>query len=338
MGHDIEHNRCRSIVASIDIHRYGLPSTPSMNPGASASIAQPRHRPSSATPATRSSSSVPDPSVSPPPPTPSRARLPHRRPRGRARGRLGGPRVGSRAALLALVASWSTRSPRSCSPTRAGRARRRRPTRRAHEWVERYLTPLADALGRHPAVEVRFGSRVVGVATQGRDRLVDSGRDEAPFTVHVHGRPAASRLDRRAPSIDASGTWGDPTRSAATATPPLGEDEHADQHLLRHPRPHRSRGRERGTPASTSPSPAAAPPPRTPSSPSPASPATHPAPGSLAGAPRRAPTTPSAAATTTSSRRAARWASAPQAAADRAGHDRHRVPHRSRSTARDGPR
>ena len=49
------------------------------------------------------------------------------------------------------------------------------------EWADRYLQPLADALG----ARVRYGATVTGVARRGRDRVVDSGREGQPFTVHL---------------------------------------------------------------------------------------------------------------------------------------------------------
>ncbi len=49
------------------------------------------------------------------------------------------------------------------------------------EWIERYLAPLAAALGER----VRYDARVVAVSRKGRDRLVDADRAEQPFTVHV---------------------------------------------------------------------------------------------------------------------------------------------------------
>jgi hypothetical protein len=52
---------------------------------------------------------------------------------------------------------------------------------RRQEWAQRYLEPLAEALGEW----VRLGARVVGVARRGRDRVVDAGRDSEPLTVHV---------------------------------------------------------------------------------------------------------------------------------------------------------
>ena len=74
------------------------------------------------------------------------------------------------------------------------------------EWIERYLAPLAHALGD----AVRYGARVTGVSRRGRDRLVSAGRDEQPFTVHVVGPDGEeSRVEARA-VIDASGTWRQP--------------------------------------------------------------------------------------------------------------------------------
>jgi len=96
------------------------------------------------------------------------------------------------------------------------------------DWVELYLAPLAAALGATDLVEVRFGSRVVGVAKQGRDRLVDSGRDSAPFTVHVESGASRTRLTASA-VIDASGTWTGPNPLGADGLPALGEAEHADR-------------------------------------------------------------------------------------------------------------
>ena len=74
------------------------------------------------------------------------------------------------------------------------------------EWIDRYLAPLAGALGGR----VRYGARVTGVSRKGRDRLVDAGRAGQPFTVHVT-RPDGQeeRLEARA-VIDASGTWRQP--------------------------------------------------------------------------------------------------------------------------------
>jgi thioredoxin reductase len=87
------------------------------------------------------------------------------------------------------------------------------------EWVDRYLSTLAEVLGDR----VRYGARVTGVSRKGRDRLVDAGREDQPFTVHVSG-PAGEeyRLEARA-VIDASGTWRTPNPAGADGLPALGE-------------------------------------------------------------------------------------------------------------------
>ena len=107
------------------------------------------------------------------------------------------------------------------------------------EWISLYLAPLAAALGDH----VRYSTRVTGVGRQGRDRLVDAGRDEQPFTVHVVDRAGnESRLAARA-VIDASGTWGAPNPAGADGLPALGEFAASDRISYRipdfaHPEPY----------------------------------------------------------------------------------------------------
>ncbi|MFE9111872.1 NAD(P)-binding domain-containing protein [Streptomyces collinus] len=87
------------------------------------------------------------------------------------------------------------------------------------DWAERYLQPLADILDD----KVRYGATVVGVARAGRDRIVDSGRDEQPFTVHVASAGGREeRISARA-VIDASGTWSTPGPMGADGLPALGE-------------------------------------------------------------------------------------------------------------------
>ncbi|MFE0048048.1 NAD(P)-binding domain-containing protein [Streptomyces albireticuli] len=99
------------------------------------------------------------------------------------------------------------------------------------DWARLYLQPLADALGD----KVRYGVRVTGVARTGRDRVVDSGRDEQPFTLHVttpDGRE--ERITARA-VIDASGTWTTPGPLGADGLPALGEKAAADRVTYRVP-------------------------------------------------------------------------------------------------------
>ncbi|WP_134739933.1 NAD(P)-binding domain-containing protein [Nocardioides sp. 503] len=96
------------------------------------------------------------------------------------------------------------------------------------EWSRHYLDPLAEALQATGEVEVRLGARVVGVTRQGRDRLVDSGRAEAPFELRVATADGVRRVLASA-VIDASGTWGDPSPLGSDGLPAYGEAEHADR-------------------------------------------------------------------------------------------------------------
>lgn len=96
------------------------------------------------------------------------------------------------------------------------------------EWVEEYLTPLAEALDATDEVAVRFDHRVTGVAKVGRDRIVDSGRDEAAFTVYVESNGTTATIQASA-IVDASGTWGGPNPLGSEGLPALGEAAHASQ-------------------------------------------------------------------------------------------------------------
>ncbi|MCX5329291.1 MULTISPECIES: FAD-dependent oxidoreductase [unclassified Streptomyces] len=99
------------------------------------------------------------------------------------------------------------------------------------DWAERYLQPLADLLGD----TVRYGARVTGVARAGRDRIVDAGRDEQPFTVHIETSDGREeRLTARA-VIDASGTWSTPSPMGADGLAALGEKAAADRVSYRVP-------------------------------------------------------------------------------------------------------
>ncbi|MFG1859250.1 NAD(P)-binding domain-containing protein [Microbispora bryophytorum] len=109
------------------------------------------------------------------------------------------------------------------------------------DWAELYLQPLADALGD----KVRYTTTVTGVAKAGRDRVVDSGRDEQPFTVHVRTADGGEeRITARA-VIDASGTWTTPNPLGGDGLPALGEKGAADRISYRVPDLHDSAVRAR---------------------------------------------------------------------------------------------
>lgn len=96
------------------------------------------------------------------------------------------------------------------------------------EWAAAYLVPLAAALEATGDVEVRTGHRVVGLTREGRDRLVDDGREDAPFAVHVAG-PDGEEVLRAAAVVDASGTWSGHGPLGADGLPARGERTHADR-------------------------------------------------------------------------------------------------------------
>ncbi len=103
-----------------------------------------------------------------------------------------------------------------------------------HDWVAGYLQPLADALEKTDEVEVRYGHRVVGVTRFGRDRLVDSGREDEPLVLQVDTGHGIQRITASA-VVDASGTWGGPNPLGGDGLPALGETDHADRISYRVP-------------------------------------------------------------------------------------------------------
>ncbi|MFC1401803.1 MULTISPECIES: FAD-dependent oxidoreductase [Streptacidiphilus] len=93
------------------------------------------------------------------------------------------------------------------------------------EWAERYLQPLADALGER----VRYNTTVTGAARRGRDRIVDSGREDQPFTLHTSDVDGVQeRLQVRA-IIDATGTFTSPNPLGSDGLPAAGEHSHRDR-------------------------------------------------------------------------------------------------------------
>jgi cation diffusion facilitator CzcD-associated flavoprotein CzcO len=134
------------------------------------------------------------------------------------------------AAALLDASGWQAPAP-SSYPT-------------GNDWVADYLQPLADALEKTDEVEVRYGHRVVGVTRFGRDRLVDSGREEEPLVLQVDTGHGVERLTASA-VVDASGTWGGPNPLGGDGLPALGEATHADRISYRVPDLRSEQGRQR---------------------------------------------------------------------------------------------
>ncbi|MEU3057242.1 NAD(P)-binding domain-containing protein [Streptomyces griseus] len=99
------------------------------------------------------------------------------------------------------------------------------------DWAERYLRPLAHALGER----VRLDSRVTGVSRAGRDRIVDAGRDQQPFVVRIARADGSEEQVLARAVIDASGTWATPSPAGACGLPALGEKAAADRIAYRVP-------------------------------------------------------------------------------------------------------
>src|SRR5919107_1548310 len=71
------------------------------------------------------------------------------------------------------------------------------------EIVTRYLAPLAAVPALRP--HIRLGSRVVGVARDGFDKMKTEGREQAPFVLTVESAHGEEQVLVKA-LIDASGT------------------------------------------------------------------------------------------------------------------------------------
>lgn len=112
------------------------------------------------------------------------------------------------------------------------------------DWVQQYLEPLAAVLGDR----IRLGHRVVGVSREDRDLLVDSGRDDRPFVVHVARAAADGAIERvRARAvIDVTGTLSRPNPLGSEGYPAAGEAAAADRIRYGMPDPVRDRQRYRG--------------------------------------------------------------------------------------------
>lgn len=99
------------------------------------------------------------------------------------------------------------------------------------QWVEEYLEPLAHHLREH----VRYDTRVVGVARQGRDLVIDAGRERVPFVAHVVDDTGTERVLRANAVIDASGTWLTPNPVGGDGLPAVGERGQAGRIAYRIP-------------------------------------------------------------------------------------------------------
>ena len=97
-----------------------------------------------------------------------------------------------------------------------------------HALVDRYLVPFSQL----PAVRqhIHLNARVIAVSRRHIDKMKDSGRDDAPFVLHVMCDNQNEALIEARAVIDASGTWHQPNPLGSGGLPAIGEKRHA-QHI-----------------------------------------------------------------------------------------------------------
>ncbi|MCG5214692.1 FAD-dependent oxidoreductase [Streptosporangium soli] len=83
------------------------------------------------------------------------------------------------------------------------------------ELIGDYLAPLAKTFGER----VRLGTRVTAISRLGYDRVRTTGREQAPFLIHLaDGQEITARA-----VVDASGTYTTPNVLGASGLPAQGE-------------------------------------------------------------------------------------------------------------------
>jgi thioredoxin reductase len=93
--------------------------------------------------------------------------------------------------------------------------------------LARYLVPLSEL----PEVRsnLQLNAQVVAISRKTVDKMKDSGREDAPFILHiVYGEDSEAFIEARA-VIDASGTWQQPNPMGANGLPAIGEKQHASR-------------------------------------------------------------------------------------------------------------
>ncbi|MDX2163414.1 MAG: NAD(P)-binding domain-containing protein [bacterium] len=92
--------------------------------------------------------------------------------------------------------------------------------------IDRYMRPFAALPEVQP--HLHLNARVIAVSRRHADKMKDTGREDAPFVLHVvyaHGDEAL--IEARA-VIDATGTWQQPNPMGANGLPAVGEKRHHD--------------------------------------------------------------------------------------------------------------
>lgn len=95
-----------------------------------------------------------------------------------------------------------------------------------HEFVDRYLAPLAETAELRP--RIRTGVEVLAVSREGMDRTRTRGRANAPFIVRTRATAGIEEIAARA-VLDASGTYRSPNPLSSSGLDLLGMPEIADR-------------------------------------------------------------------------------------------------------------
>ncbi len=97
-----------------------------------------------------------------------------------------------------------------------------------HDLLEQYMLPFATLPG--VAEHIRTGARVQAISRQYIDKMKDTGREDAPFVLHIVCNDGTEELVQVRAVIDASGTWHKPNPLGAGGLPAIGEKRH-EEHI-----------------------------------------------------------------------------------------------------------
>jgi len=91
----------------------------------------------------------------------------------------------------------------------------------------KYMRPFADL--PEVSATIQTGAKVVAISRRHVDKMKDSGRDTAPFILHVEYSNGDEQLIEASAVIDASGTWHNPNPIGANGLPAIGEKRYVDR-------------------------------------------------------------------------------------------------------------
>lgn len=93
------------------------------------------------------------------------------------------------------------------------------------DMVEHYLRPFSELPEVQP--HLHLNARVVAISRRNIDKMKDSGRDDAPFILHIAYSDGHETFIEARAVIDASGTWHKPNPIGSGGLAAVGEKQHA---------------------------------------------------------------------------------------------------------------